>query len=99
MESELLIKYSHIFENISDYALITVENGYLLYNVKQQGIVMLEHDGDKLIELLIKKNMKIVSSQTEVHDPEFIHYVSIWDDAKGDWIQIPESDIEKYSEK
>ncbi len=99
MEIDLHSKYQDIFESISDYALITQEDSYLLYHIKQQGYVMLEYDGTDLINLLIQKDIRIVSSQLEVNDPNYQHYVSVWDEEKNDWVQILEEDIEKYRKK
>jgi hypothetical protein len=98
-DSELILEYRHIFDNLSEYVLVKNSGGgYVLFSIKKQGYVMLENS-ENLDDLLIKKGIRVVNDAKEVRDPNFVHYVQVWNEEEKKYILVPEKEITAYMKK
>lgn len=88
---ELENKFADILNNIGNYALIKNQGKvpYMIYDIANQGYLLVEEDLEKLIALLLKRNVKVVNTVEEVQNPDFVRYVMKWDEEKKTFVKVP----------
>ena len=98
-DEELENQYKHILDNLSEYALIKITgSGHILFHIKEQGYVMLEDNGE-LINLFIKRGIKIVDDVKELKNPNYEAYGVTWDEETKSWIKLLQKDAFEYFRK
>ena len=88
-----------ILENLTKYVLIKGSSeGHLLFSIKNQSYIIVEDIGE-FNELLILKGIRIVDDVKEVRNPEYVHYVQVWNDETKEWMMIPQKVMPEYLKK
>ena len=84
-----------ILSNASDYAII-LGNEALPFNIKTQSWLVVELSNEEteiFIKELLERGAKKVQTLEEVKDPNFIHYVLVWNEEKKDWDKVDQSKL------
>jgi hypothetical protein len=96
-EQQLLQAYPEIFNNLSDYAVISNKGDkplvYTIFNRTTNGYVLVEEESDKVAELMLKKGALLYDSIEEAWNPEYEPHSLKWDDNKKEWVKVYHKDL------